>query len=246
MASSVMITGASSGIGAALARELAARGHHLALTARRHDKLEALRAEIQQAHPAVRVEVRTLDVTRYDQVGPVMAELAQALGGLETIVVNAGIGLREKIGQGQFDRCQQTIATNLSGAVATVDAAAAHLQPHGRGHIVGISSVLAFRGLPRSAVYSATKAGLAHYLRAVRPHFRRRGIDVTIFYPGFIDTPANDRLPHRPFVISAEKGARLMADKMARRVKSATIPAWPWCFVKWVLRLVPDRVIGGL
>ena len=246
MPSSVMITGASSGIGRALAREMAARGHHLALTARRLDKLESLRAQIGQDHPGVQVAVRALDVTRYDQVGPVMADLADALGSLETVVVNAGIGLGEKIGDDRFDNCRRMIETNLLGAVATVDAAVPYLQTQGRGHIVGISSFLAFRGLPRSAVYSATKAALASYLQALRPYVRRKGIDVTIFYPGFIDTPLNRMLPHRPFVISAEKGARLMADKMARRVKTAMIPAWPWFLAKGLLRLVPDRFIAGM
>ncbi len=246
MPSSVMITGASSGIGWALARELAARGHHLALTARRLDKLEALRAQIEQDHPTVQVAVRALDVTRYDQVGPAMMDFAEALGRLDTVVANAGIGLGEKIGRDPFDNCRRMIETNLLGSVATVDAAVQYLQTQGRGHIVGISSFLAFRGLPRSAVYSATKAALASYLQAVRPYVRRKGIDVTIFYPGFIDTPLNQMLPHRPFVISAEKGARLMADKMARRVKSAIIPAWPWCLAKWLFRLVPDRFIAGM
>ncbi len=246
MPSSILITGASSGIGRALAMELAAGGHHLALTARRRDQLESLRAEIRQHHSEVAVEICALDVTAYDQVAPVLEAMAEALGGLDTVVVNAGIGRGEKIGQGQFEKCRRTIETNLLGAIATVDAAVRHFMTRGRGHIVGVSSIMAYRGLPRNAAYSASKAGLATYLKAIRPYLRRKGIDVTIFYPGFIDTPLNDMLPHRPFLISARQGARLMADKMARRVKSAMIPAWPWALVKWVMRLVPDRFVAGL
>ncbi len=246
MSRSVMITGASSGIGAALAYELAARGHDLALCARRLDKLEALRTAIRQHHAEARVEIQTLDVTRYDQVTPVLESLADTLGGLDTVVVNAGIGLGEKAGRGQFDKCRRTLETNLLGAVATADAAIGHFMPRGQGHLVGISSVMAFRGLPSNAAYSASKAGLATYLQAVRPYVRRKGIDVTIFYPGFIDTPLNDMLPHRPFLISAEKGARIMADRMARKVKAAMIPAWPWSLVKWILRVVPDRFVAGM
>jgi short-subunit dehydrogenase len=241
-----MITGASSGIGAALAHELAARGHDLALCARRMDKLASLRTAILQHHPAIKVELRTLDVTRYDQVPSVISSFTDALGGLDIVVVNAGIGRGEKIGRGEFTTCLRTVETNLLGAMATVDAAAGYFIVRGHGHIVGISSVMAFRGLPRNAAYSASKAGLATYLQAVGPYLRRKGIDVTIFYPGFIDTPLNDMLPHRPFLISAEKGARIMAAKMVRKVKSATIPPWPWALVKWLLRLAPDRVIGGL
>ncbi len=246
MPRSVMITGASSGIGAALAYELAARGHDLALCARRRDKLEELRTAIHQHHPGIKVAIRALDVTRYAQVASVLEDLAATVGGLDIVVVNAGIDLVGKIGQGQFDKCRHTVETNLLGAMATADAAIQHFMTRGRGHIVGISSIMAFRGLPRNAAYSASKAGLANYLQAVRPYLRRKGIDVTIFYPGFIDTPLNDMLPRRPFLITAEKGARLMADRMARKVKAAMIPPWPWALVKWVLRVAPDRVIAGM
>ncbi len=242
----VMITGASSGIGTALAGELAARGHDLALCARRHDKLAALRKALRQRHPAVKVEIRTLDVTCCDQIPSVMDSFAEALGGLSSVVANAGIGPGEKIGRGETAKCLRTLETNLLGAIATADAAARYFIAHGRGHIVGISSIVAFRGLPRFAAYSASKAGLATYLNAVRPYLRRKGVAVTIFYPGFIDTPSNAMRPHRPFLISAEKGARLMADKMARKVKSATIPPWPWALVKWVLRVLPDSVMVKL
>ena len=244
MSRSVMITGASSGIGAALAHELAARGHDLALCARRLDKLEALRTAIRRRHSAVRVEIQRLDVTQYDQVAPVLAGAADALGRLDTVVVNAGIGLGEKIGRGQFDKCRRTLETNLLGAVATADTAIGYFMTRGSGHLVGVSSIMAYRGLPHNAAYSASKAGLATYLQAVRPYVRRKGIDVTILYPGYIDTPLNDMLPHRPFLISAEKGASIMADRMARRVKAATIPAWPWALVKWMLRVAPDRFIA--
>ena len=242
----VMITGASSGIGAALANELASRGHDLALCARRLDKLEALHMTIRRHHPAARVAMRPLDVTRYDQVPLVLERMAEELGGLAIVVANAGIGLAEKVGRGQFGQCRQTVETNLVGAMATVDAAVQYFQSHGGGHIVGISSILAFRGMPRNAAYSASKAGLASYLEALRPYLRRQRIGVTVFYPGFIDTPLNDMLPHRPFLISAEKGARLMADKLDRKAKSAVIPAWPWGLVKWLLRLAPGRVLAWM
>jgi short-subunit dehydrogenase len=246
MPQSALVTGASSGIGQALACELAARGYHLALCARRVDALEALRTKIFREHPDTQVALKSLDVTCYAQVAPVLEDLAAELGGLDIVVVNAGIGPGEKVGKGQFDDLQRTVETNLLGAMATVDAAVRYFTIHGGGHIVGVSSIMAYRGLPRNAAYSATKAGLATFLNALRPYLRRQGIAVTIFYPGFIDTPLNDMLPRRPFLISAEKGARLMAAKIERRVSSAVIPAWPWALVKWVLRLAPDRILAGI
>jgi NADP-dependent 3-hydroxy acid dehydrogenase YdfG len=107
-----LITGASSGIGAALAYELAARGHDLALCARRLDKLAALRTAIRQHHPVVQVAIRPLDVTCYDRVPLVLERMAEDLGGLDIVVANAGIDWGAKVGRGQFDQCRQTVESN--------------------------------------------------------------------------------------------------------------------------------------
>ena len=96
------------------------------------------------------------------------------------------------------------------------------------------------------APYGTTKYGVVGLSLALRSAAAEYGVHVSALCPGFIDTPLNDMLPHRPFLISAAKGARLMADKTERRAKSAMIPAWPWALVKWVLRLVPDRVMAGM
>ena len=211
MKRSIFITGASSGIGRAVAFEFARRGYALALTARRLERLEEIRRAIQRKQPSIPVEIRFLDVTAYETIPSVIRETAEALGGLDIIFANAGIGPAGKVGGGAFEDARKTIETNLVGAMATVDAAVAYFLERGEGHIVGISSVASYRGFPGNSAYCASKAGLSVYLEALRAELYGTNIGVTILYPGFIDTPINAMLPRRPFVIPVEKGAAMIA-----------------------------------
>ncbi len=244
MTKSILITGASSGIGRAVACEMAQRGYALALASQRVDQINELKAEIEQQCAPPAVVVRGLDVTDYDDVYRAVDEAADALGGLDIVFANAGVGLGERVGRGDFEKARRTIEVNLIGAIATIDAAAAHFLKKGKGHIVGISSVAAFRGMPRSSAYSASKAGLAIYLEAVRAELYRKNIDVTVLYPGYIDTPLNNMLPNRPFLISVEKGAAIIARLIEKRVKSSTVPVYPWNIVGRLLKILPTGMIS--
>jgi len=246
MAKSIMITGASSGVGRALSYELASRGYRLGLAARRLEELTVVKADLERLHPSARVEAVRLDVTEYNAVAPALYRLADALGGLDIVMANAGIGLGERIGTGQFEKARRTVETDLLGAVATVDAAAAYFLEKGAGHIVGTSSVAAFRGTPRGASYSAAKAGLAVYLETLRAEVYRKNIAVTVLYPGYIDTPLNRMLKNRPFLISAEKAAALIAGMIERRVRAATVPAMPWAIVARILKYLPTGVVARM
>ncbi len=243
---SVLITGASSGIGRAVSFEMAKRGYSLALTARRLDLLEALSAEILQLHPAVSVEVRALDVTDYDAVSATLRELAEALGGLDIVFANAGVGLKETIGGGEFENSRKNIEVNLLGAMATVDAAASYFLERGSGHVVGNCSVAAFRGMAGNGSYGASKAGFANYLEALRMEVRGKNIDVTILHPGYISTTLSDSLHTRPFVISPEKAAAIIAGMIEKKVKSTTIPVFPWVIIGRLLKILPDSLIAKL
>ena len=246
MSSSIMITGASSGIGKALAFELAKKGYSLALTGRSEDRLKQIRKEIITAyHPPI-VSVRPLDVTDYDDVFRAVNEMAHELGGLDIVFANAGVGLGERVGRGDFEKARETIKVNLMGAIATVDAAAAYFLEKGKGHIVGTSSVAAFRGMPKNSAYSASKAGFATYLEAVRVELHRKNIHVTVLYPGYIDTPINQMLKRRPFLISAEKGAAIIAQMIEKKVKSSTVPVYPWNIVGRLMKILPPGVIARL
>jgi short-subunit dehydrogenase len=244
VAKTVFITGASSGIGRALAAELASRGHDLFLTARRLDALEALRAEITSAHAERTVEVRQLDVTDDADVTRALAEAVQKLGRVDIVVANAGLGNSGRVGAGNVDRARRIVETNLIGAIATIDAAVVlfRSQPGG-GQVVGITSVAGARGLPGSSSYSASKAGLAVYLEAVRAETHGEPITVTTISPGYIDTPINQDVKSRPFLIDVESGARTIADLIERGVRYATVPRMPWTLLEPLMRVVPTSVL---
>jgi short-subunit dehydrogenase len=240
VAKTVFITGATSGIGRALAVELAGRGYDLFLTARRLDVLEQVRTDIATAHPARRVEVRQLDVTDDADVVSAIAEAAERLGRCDIVVANAGVGNSGRAGEGNMERSRLIVETNLIGAMATIDAAVALFRRQGGGgQVVGVGSVAGVRGLPGSSSYSASKAGLAAYLESVRAETYGEPITVTTIAPGYIDTPINQDMKSRPFLIDVEKGARITADLIERGVGYATVPRFPWTVIAPLLRVLP-------
>ena len=241
---SMVITGASSGIGRALALEMARRGHALGLTARRLPLLEQLREEIRAVHgKSLHVELATLDVCRTDTVAPTLNALFERLGGVDCVVVNAGANDITNVGQGDLDKELNLIQTNLSGAVATVNAAAAHFVVRGTGHIVGISSLASLQPFAQQAAYSASKAGFSMYLRATRIELRRRGIDVTDILPGYIATDIVDGMDigKMPFAIPVERAAREIANVIAKRPKRGVVPAFPWKYIRPLIGRLPER-----
>jgi len=243
MSRALLITGASSGIGEALAREFARRGYRLALLARRVPVLQELEPAL-RALGSPQVVVHALDVSKADEIEPALLACAEALGGLDIVIANAGIAHRAAVGRGTLGQLQETFAVDLTGACATVDAAMRHFRARGQGQVVGITSVARYRGLPYFGAYSAAKEGLHRYLQALRVESIHESITVTELAPGFIDTPLNRGNPSRPFLIDAETGARLMADLIERGVGYATVPAMPWRLLGPLLKLVPARLMA--
>jgi short-subunit dehydrogenase len=244
MAKTVFITGASSGIGKALAGELAGRGYDLFLTARRIEVLEELAAELRAEHAGREVSVRSLDVTDVADVGAAIGEAAERHGGLEIVVANAGLGSTGLVGHGKVERERAVIETNVIGAIATVDFAVELFRRQGYGQVVGITSVAGFRGLPTSASYSASKAALHTYLDAVRVETHADPITVTALAPGYIDTPINQDMPNRPFLIPVDKGAQIAADLIEKGVGHATVPRMPWTLMRPILKVVPNGLLA--
>ena len=242
MAKSIFLTGASGGLGEGMARGFARRGYSLALTARRTDRLEALADELRRGG-AREVVVRRLDVTDFASVPRVIGEAADALGGLDVVVANSGIGGATPIGKGAFDAARKVIETNLLGAMATVDAAVELFLRQGHGHVVGVTSVAAVRGLPNQGAYSASKSGLSRYLEAVRAEVAGKGIRVSDLAPGFIDTDINRHMPSRPFVVSAEAGTEAMVSLIEGGTSFAYVPRMPWTILAQVLKVLPARLL---
>jgi short-subunit dehydrogenase len=241
MAETILITGASAGLGAEMARQFAAKGYDLARCARRIEKLEALKAEIGAAHPDRRVEVRALDVTDDDQVFAVVRAFRDDFGSLERVVVNAGLGKGQPLGTGRYDANRQTAMTNFVAALAQTEAAMEVFRAQGSGHLVMISSLSAMRGQPRNlTTYAATKAGVAHLAEGLRVELVGTPIDVTVLYPGYIASEMNEKVAQStPMMASTEKGVRAMVAAIEKRVGSACVPALPWAPLSLVLKYAP-------
>lgn len=244
----VIITGASGGIGKSLAEAYAAKGYSVGLTARRYEKLEEIQASLraQYSRKDQMIEIAALDVDQFETVQPILHELADKLGGVDIVVVNAGVNKTTKVGGGQLLQEQQIIQTNITGAIATVNAAAEYFLKQGHGHVVGISSLAALVAIPRQAVYCASKAAVSMYLESARMELARKNIDVTTITPGFIKTDIVPGIEKYPFIVSPEKAAAEMLSLIERRKKTGIVPAWPWKFVKPFFGLIPDAVWSNM
>lgn len=238
----VVIIGASRGIGASLAREYAARGCRLGLLARSEEALKALARELESAH-GVRVETAVLDVASRDSVAPVLQELMQRLAPVDVVIANAGVLGWRKAGDGNVAEDRRIIETNLLGAIAVIDAAVARFKAQKHGHVVGISSISAYRGIPGSGAYSASKAALTNYLDALRMELAGKGIDVTVVHPGFVKTDIGPNMEKYPFAADPAKVAKEIADGVARQRKNIIVPRFPWSVVLPALKLLPDSVL---
>ena len=243
---SIVITGASDGIGKALAWVMASRGYDLGLTARRIGLLESLKTEIEKQYPSIKVAVKAMDVNDYEQQSSILESLHQQLGKIDILLVNAGIAISGKTGVMPLADQLAVINTNLNGAIATIDAGLKIFRQQGYGHLVGTSSVAGFRGLARNAAYSASKSGLTTFMEAVRVETLKENIDVTVLHPGFIDTELNRSLASRPFVIDVEKGAEIFANMIEKKVGESTVPKFPWNVVAPLLKVLPVSVVARM
>lgn len=245
----VLITGASSGLGAEMARQLAALGHDLALCARRTERLEELRTEILAAHPDRRVVVGALDVTDMDATLTTFRALRDELGRLDRVVVNAGLGKGAPLGTGQHEANRETAATNFLGALHQCEAAMEAFRAQGGGHLVMVSSMSALRGMPKSmTTYAATKAGVAHLAEGLRTELHGKdGYQVTVLYPGYIRSEMNEHVEQQtPLMVSTDKGVRAMVEAMEKEVDSACVPRLPWSVLAPVMKHAPIPVLRKL
>ena len=243
--STILITGASSGLGAEMARQLAAKGHDLALCARRTDRLTSLRSEIAAAHPDRRVEVRALDVNDDDQVFEVFRAFQADFGTLEKVIINAGLGKGAPLGTGRYDANRETAMTNFVAALAQTEAAMEVLRAQGTGHLVLVASMASLRGLPKAATtYAATKAAVASLGQGLQAELHGTPIKVTVLYPGYIVSEMNDVGDNRPpLMATTEKGVRSMVAAIEKEPLKAYVPGWPWTPLSFVLKHAPMSVV---
>lgn len=238
MGEKVFITGASSGIGAALARHYAARGAILGLCARRGELLDRLVSELPQAESHRRY---ALDVTDAQALHDAAADFTAAVGVPDFVIANAGISagtLTEH--EEDLAAFRRVIDVNVYGMAATFAPFTAAMIARGSGRLVGIASVAGIRGLPGAEAYSASKAAAISYLESLRLEMRPRGVRVVTIAPGYIETPMTDANPYpMPFILPVDKAAARFARAIDRGASYTVIP-WQMGVVAKLLRLMPN------
>lgn len=245
----ILITGASSGLGAEMARQFADLGHDLALCARRTEKLESIKSGILAAHPERRVEIRALDVNDDDQVFEVFRGFKADFGTIDRVVINAGLGKGAPLGTGRYDANRETAMTNFVAALAQSEAAMEIFREQNAGHFVMISSMSAMRGMPKTmTTYAATKAGAAHLAEGLRNELYGKPVKVTVLYPGYISSEMNDQADPSKVrgMVSTEVGVRAMVDAIEKEKDSACVPPLPWGPLSVLMKHAPLPVLKKL
>jgi short-subunit dehydrogenase len=244
----VFITGASSGIGQALAARYARAGWRLALVARRTSEMQNWVR--QQAIAADRVMVYGADVAEVDSIVAAAEACIAAQGLPDVVVANAGISIGMDTGErGDLDVMRETFAINNIGMAATFHPFVRRMRQRGSGSLVGIASVAAIRAMPGHGAYHASKAGVVAYCESLRGELRGTGVQVVTLLPGYIATPLTARNPYpMPFLISADEFAQIAFGAISRGDSYRVIP-WQMAAVAKLLRLLPnawfDRLFAG-
>lgn len=236
----ILVTGASSGLGAGMARAFAGKGRDLALCARRTDRLDELKAELLQRYPDIKIAVAGLDVNDHEQVPKVFAELSDELGGIDRVIVNAGIGKGARLGSGKLWANKATIETNLVAALVQIETALEMFANSGSGHLVLISSVLGAKGVPGvKAAYAASKAGLSSLGESLRAEYRTGSIKITVIEPGYIESEMTAKSNSTMLMVDNETGVNALVAAIEREPGRAAVPRWPWAPLVQVMRVLP-------
>jgi short-subunit dehydrogenase len=242
-----ILTGGSSGIGAALAKELVHRGYRVGLFARRKELLEQQVSSL----CAGGGEALALpgDVTDEAAVRGAVARVTEAWGPLDLAIANAGIGIPTPAKKFVVADAVAVLRTNLEGTFNLFGAVMPAMVDRNEGHFVGIGSISSFRGVPGGSVYSASKAAMRAFLEASRVELRSTNVDVTIVNPGFIATPMTEKNRFRmPFLMEADEAAARIADGIEERRKELNFPL-PMVMLMRLMRVLPialyDRVTTG-
>jgi short-subunit dehydrogenase len=236
-----LIVGASSGMGAALARLLAREGYALALVARRKNLLTTLSAEINKSSGSIRALAYVHDVHAFDEVPALLRRIVAELGGLDLVIYASGVNFPPGLQSYNFEGDRQMLEVNLVGAVAWLNPVAEMFQAAGAGHIVGISSVAGDRGRVGNPGYNASKAGFTSYLESLRNRLTRHGVHVLTVKAGFVKTDMLKAAQKVMFPITAEQAADDIYGAIRRRQQQIYTP-WFWTWIMLVVRNIPSFV----
>jgi len=236
-----VLIGASSGIGAALARRLAREGFNLALLARRADALEALCAQINTEAGRTLARAYAHDVTRTDDAPALFQDILRDLGRVDSVIYVAGRQIKVELAEYDFEKDRAMLEVNLLGAMAWLNQAAMLFERQGSGQIVGVSSVAGGRGRVGAPGYNTSKAGLNTFLEALRNRLTRKGVNVLTIVPGFVQTELLKNSPRTFWVIPPEQAAEDIWQAMRRRKQLVYTPA-RWRLVMLIIRHIPSFI----
>jgi short-subunit dehydrogenase len=239
--SKVVVVGASSGMGEAMARQLARAGADVAIVARREGELTRLAGELPgKLHPYVH------DVSNVDEVPALFERIERDLGPVDGLIYAAGVMPKIDESEYAFEKDRAMVSVNLLGAMAWMNQAAARFEAAQTGTILGISSIAGERGRRGNPAYCTTKAALTTYLEALRNRCSRYGVNVVTIKPGFVDTAMTRGMKGLFWLISAEKAAK-QSLALARTGKSgsAFVPS-RWALVAFIVRSLPSFIFRKL
>jgi short-subunit dehydrogenase len=236
----VLITGASSGIGRALALELGKRGARVGLTARRADELSKVAEEVSRA--GGQALALPADVRRAGDIDGVAERVREKWGRVDVLVANAGMSTTAAGTHLDAVEAGDVIAVNVIGVVNSVAAVLPDMVKRGDGHLVAISSLASYRGLPKSGAYSASKAAVNTFFESMRLDLRRSGVAVTVIHPGFIRTPMTaNRKRKLPFLLEVDDAACRIVKAIERRARDYAFP-WQLASLAKVIRHMPGAL----
>jgi NAD(P)-dependent dehydrogenase (short-subunit alcohol dehydrogenase family) len=240
-----IVVGGSSGIGAEIARQLAAGGTAVAIAGRRAAELEAVAAKLRAAG-AARVVTAVHDVTAYDTIPATFERLVAELGGLDLLVYAAGVLHTPEEGVYDFAQDRQMLEVNALGAIAWMHPAAARFEAARAGTIVGISSIAGERGRRLLPGYTTSKAALTAWLEALRNRVSRHGVNVVTVKPGFVDTAMSAHLKRKPMIIPVDRAASLILAAARRGGSPSVFVPGQWRLIAFVIRHLPSVVFRRL
>lgn len=237
-----VITGASSGIGWALARVLAAEGCKVGLLARRADNLAALTREIEQAGGTAAYAVA--DVIDRQQTVAAIRDLSARLGPADLLIANAGVGCPTTLEPFNVSDLEKMFQVNVFGVIYAIEAVLPQMLARGRGHLAAVSSMAAYKGLPGESGYTSSKAAVNNFMEGLRIQLRDRGIAVTTVCPGFVKTPMTEvNQFEMPWLLEADEAARRIVRALGRKQKVFNFP-WQMGLLMRLTSWLPDWVIA--
>jgi short-subunit dehydrogenase len=235
VAKSIFITGGTSGIGLASAREFKANGYRVGICGRNQEALSSLESEF---------ETFRVDVTNLDQVYQAVEEFSK--DGLDIIFANAGIGYEHKSRDPNFERARQIIDININGTLNTFESAMRHFYEKGSGHLVATASIAGLNGLPGVPAYSGSKSAIIKICESLRIDLKERNINVTCINPGFIDTPLTQKNNHSmPFLASSEDMAKAIVKGVENQKDTVYFPKLFSCAVLF-LSILPRKLYSKI